>query len=251
VEDQRLAAGDLTDGSADSRPGDASAEETGAVGIDPETSDSESGDQSSVVDENVDGTVEDEDSDVAEAADETVIGVRDRRPVGKWSAIAAGVAALLFVGSAAFAGAVVQPYLADRAIVVTKEKIARTAVNAITTLWSYTPDNVDKLDARAAQYLSSDFEARYQKFVTDTLAAANKHAQITSSTQVVGAAVEKLDGPTATAIVYTNTTSYTPAHKDLPSLKYFSYRLVMQRAGGRWLVDSMTTITTFDLTPKF
>ena len=66
-------------------------------------------------------------------------GLRHRRPAGKWSAIAAAVAAVLFVGSAAFAGATVQPYLTDRATVATKLRIARTAANAITTLWTYTP----------------------------------------------------------------------------------------------------------------
>ncbi|MEJ6536811.1 MAG: Mce protein, partial [Mycobacterium sp.] len=41
----------------------------------------------------------------------------------------------LFIGAGAFAGAAVQPYLADRAAVATKENIARTAADAITTLW--------------------------------------------------------------------------------------------------------------------
>jgi Mce-associated membrane protein len=83
--------------------------------------------------------------------------VRERRPVSKWSAIAAAVAAALFVGSAAFAGATMQPYLTDRATVATKLRVARTAANAITTLWTYTPQNIDKLADRASQYLSGDF----------------------------------------------------------------------------------------------
>ena len=46
---------------------------------------------------------------------------------------------VLFVAAGAFAGATVQPYLVDRATVDTKLDIARTAANAITTLWTYTP----------------------------------------------------------------------------------------------------------------
>ena len=129
------------------------------------------------------------------------------------------IAALLFVGSAAFAGAMMQPYLADRAIAATKLNVARTAANAITTLWTYTPENMDTLADRASRYLSGDFEAQYRKFV-DAIVAPNKQAKITNSTEVTGAAVETLDGPNARSIVYTNTTSTSPLTKNVPSLKY-------------------------------
>jgi len=239
VEDQQHATGDLTDESPDIASEDVvetDAPETEAA----ETPDSESGDESTD-DENVDDTTE---------AEEPVLGFRERRPAGKWSLIATAVAAALFVGSAAFAGASVQPYLTDRATVEIKQRVARTAANAITTLWTYTPANIDKLADRASQYLSGDFEASYRKYI-DAIAAPNKQTQITNNTQVTGAAVESLNGPDATAIVYTNTTSTSPATKDVPSLKYLSYRLAMQRNHGHWLVTKMTTVTSLDLTPKF
>jgi Mce-associated membrane protein len=179
-----------------------------------------------------------------------LLSSRNYRPATKWSVIAAAVAAALFVGSAAFAGATVQPYLTDRATVATKQRVARTAANAITTLWTYTPQNIDKLADRASQYLSGDFQAAYRKYL-DALVAPNKQAQITNTTQVVGAAVESLTASDATAIVYTNSESTSPSTKDVPSLKYLSYRLVLQRDHARWLVTKMTTITSLDLTPKF
>jgi Mce-associated membrane protein len=238
VEDQQHAAGDLTDESPESEDVvETDAPDTEAA----ETTDSVSGDEPAVDDENLDGTAE---------AEEPVPSFRERRPAGKWSLIAAAVAAVLFVGSAAFAGAAVQPYLTDRATVEIKLRVARTAANAITTLWTYTPANIDKLADRASQYLSGDFEATYRKYI-DAIAAPNKQAQITNSTQVTGAAVESLNGADATAIVYTNTTSTSPATKDVPSLKYLSYRLAMQRNHSHWLVTKMTTVTSLDLTPKF
>lgn len=176
-------------------------------------------------------------------------GTRARRPAGKRLALAVGVAAALFVGSAAFAGASVQPYLADKATVTTKLEIARRAADAITTLWTYTPDNMSTLADRAANYLSGDFEAQYRKFV-DGIAPTNKQAKITNDTKVTGVAVESLDEPDAVAIVYTNTTSTSPLTKGIPSLKYLSYRLFMKRTHGRWLVTRMTTITSLDLTPR-
>ncbi|QUR69524.1 mammalian cell entry protein [Mycobacterium spongiae] len=168
---------------------------------------------------------------------------------GRRLAIALGLAAALFVGSAGFAGAMVQPYLSDRAVVATKLTVARTAANAITTLWTYTPDNMDTLADRAANYLSGDFAAQYRRFV-DQIAATNKQAKVTNNTEVTGAAVESLTGRDAIAIVYTNTTTTSPVSKNIPALKYLSYRLFMRRYDGRWLVNRMTTITSLDLTPR-
>ena len=163
--------------------------------------------------------------------------------------LAITVAAALFVGAAAFAGAAVQPYLADQALVSTKLDIARTAANAITTLWTYTPDDMDKLPDRSAKYLSGSFQDQYRKFV-DAIGAQNKQAKVSNSTQVVGAAVESLRGSEATAVVFTNTTSTSPLTKNIPSIKYLSYRLELKRQGGNWLVTKMTTVTSLDLTPK-
>jgi Mce-associated membrane protein len=247
VEDQQPAAGDLTEESPDSTLGGSTAVDTEvaeaeAVHVDPDSSDGD--------DENADVATEDDEAADAEADDEpVVVRFRMRRPATKWSVIAAAVAAALFVGSAAFAGAVMRPYLTDRATVATKLNVARTAANAITTLWTYTPQNIDKLADRASQYLSGDFQAAYRKYL-DALVAPNKQAQITNTTQVVGAAVESLSASDATAIVYTNTASTSPSTKDVPSLKYLSYRLVLQRDHARWLVTKMTTITSLDLTPK-
>ncbi|WAJ47520.1 hypothetical protein OK015_03635 [Mycobacterium sp. Aquia_216] len=196
------------------------------------------------------GDAQAQDAETDDSAVATEEGARPRRKLlaGKWMGIVVVVAALLFVGSAAFAGATVQPYLADRAAAATKLNVARTAANAITTLWTYTPENMDGLADRASAYLSGDFEAQYRKFV-DAIVAPNKQAKISNRTQVTGAAVESLDGPNAVVIVYTNTTSTSPLTKDIPALKYLSYRLFMKRANGHWLVTRMTTVTSLDLTP--
>ena len=155
----------------------------------------------------------------------------------------------LFVASGAFAGATAQAYLMDRAEVALKEKVARTAAEAITTLWSYTPTDMDKLSERSAKYLGGDFGQQYRRYV-DAIAPENKQAEVTSSTQVVAVAVESLRGSDATAIVYTNTTSTTPKSNNIPSLKYLSYRLELQQQDRDWRVTKMTTVTSLDLTPK-
>ena len=223
MEDQQPAAGDLTDTEADD-----------AVADTETTSDEES-------------PVEEE-----SGTDEPAVEAAPRRP--NWfsrnkTGIAVGTSAALFVAAGAFAGATAAPYLMDRAAVDTKLVIARTAAEAITTLWTYTPDDMDKLPDRSAKYLSGDFQDQYRKYV-DAIVPTNKQAKVTNSTEVVGAAVESLNGSEATAIVYTNTTSKSPLSKDIPSTKYLSYRVQLTRDGSRWLVTKMTTVTSLDLTPK-
>jgi Mce-associated membrane protein len=171
------------------------------------------------------------------------------RPAGKRLTIAAAAAGVVFVGAAAFAGATLNPYLADRALVHTKLDIARTAANAITTLWTYTPDNMDKLPDRSAGYLGGDFANEYRKYI-DAIVAPNKQAQVTNTTQVMGTAVESVTPTEATAIVYTNSVATSPVSKNIPSLRYLSYRLTMQRHDAKWLITRMSTVTSFDLTPQ-
>jgi Mce-associated membrane protein len=171
------------------------------------------------------------------------------RPAGKRLTMAAAAAAVLFVAGGAFLGATAQPVIANRALVETKLDIARTAADAIATLWSYTPDNMDKLGERSARYLTGDFAFQYRKFI-DSIVATNKQAQVTNTTTVLGAAVEAVDQSEASAIVYTNSVATSPVSKNIPSLRYLSYRLEMKRDRSQWRITRMTTVTTLDLTPQ-
>ncbi|MBU8810713.1 mammalian cell entry protein [Mycolicibacterium goodii] len=171
------------------------------------------------------------------------------RPAGKGLTYAAVAAATLFVAAGAFAGAMVWPYLSDRALVDTKFQVAQTSADAITTLWTYTPDNIDTLPDRASRYLSNDFADEYRKFI-DSIVPSNKQAQITNNTQVVGTAVESINANEATAIVYTNSVSTSPVTKNVPSLRYLSYRLTLERSDGDWRITQMPALTQLDLSPQ-
>jgi Mce-associated membrane protein len=238
VEDQQPSTGDLT---AEASAEPEVADETARAEVEP----AETGESADTTESTDAATESTEDTPSVEAPGKAK---RTRRFGGRLVPAAIVLATVLFVGSAAFAGATLQPYLADRATAATKMRVARTAANAITTLWTYTPENMDHLADRAAVYLSGDFEAQYRKFV-DGIVAPNRQAKISNNTEVTGAAVESLEGKDAVVIIYTNTTSTSPLTKNIPSLKYLSYRLFLQRQGKRWLVNRMTTITSLDLTP--
>jgi Mce-associated membrane protein len=193
-----------------------------------------------------DGTTETAEAEDAPQEAQVLVA---HRPAGKRLTIAAATAGVVFVGAAAFAGATLQPYLADRALVHTKLDIARTAANAITTLWTYNPDNMESLPDRAAGYLGGDFANEYRKYI-DAIVAPNKQAQVTNTTEVMGAAVETVTPTEATALVYTNSVATSPGSKNIPSLRYLSYRLTLERREAKWLITRMSTVTSFDLTPQ-
>nr|WP_246398334.1 mammalian cell entry protein [Mycobacterium vicinigordonae] len=175
---------------------------------------------------------------------------KPRRKFGRRAAaVVVGLVATLFVGSAAFAGAMVQPYLSATATVEIKEKVARAAKDAVTALFSYTPEDVDRLSDRAGRYLGGDFGARYRAFV-EPIVAPTKQTKITTSTVVAGIAVESLQLPNAVVIVYANTTTTTPLKKNIPTMQYKSLRLQMKREHDKWLVTSMNTVTSLDVTPQ-
>ena len=181
------------------------------------------------------------------AGDEELEFKPARKPAGKKITVAVIAAAVLFVAAGAFGGAMLQPFLSDRAVAQTKLTVARTATEAITTLFTYTPEDVEQLPARSSKYLGGELKDAYAKQV-DALAATNKQNQITRSAQVVGAAIESLNGSDATAMVYANITYHSAATKDVPKIFLVSYRLTMKREGSDWVITNMPWITSKDLT---
>lgn len=182
-------------------------------------------------------------------AGESEVAQESGRSMKRGLAAALIAAAVLFVGGAGFAAAAVQPYLADRATVAIKERVAATAAEALTTLWTYTPEDVDALPDRASRYLAGELAEQFRGLM-GSVVPESKQAQVTKRTVVVGTAVESLSRDEATVVVYTNTTNSSPLTKDIPSLSFWSYRVTMQRDGGDWLISSMNTVTTLDLTPQ-
>jgi Mce-associated membrane protein len=213
------------------RPKAPSMAEPGAADTETETASTESGE------------------DTEEAAEEPAPILVPHRTAGPALKIAVGVAAALFVGTAGFAGATVQPYLADRAEVHTKFEVAETAANAISTLWTYTPDDMDSLPNRAGRYLAGDFAVEYKRYI-DAIVEPNKQAQVSNNTQVLGTAVETLTPTEANVIVYTNSVATSPVTKGIPSLRYLSYRLTLEPRDRKWLITKMQAVSSLDLTPR-
>ncbi|MCV7172423.1 mammalian cell entry protein [Mycobacterium manitobense] len=244
----------------------ATGEPAAATGpVDPVEPDEEAAEEAAgVSDDDADEERDEErDEDTDEDADEAAAGDADgaprepepepilvpHRPAGRRLIAAAAAAGVLFVGATAFAASQLQPYLADRASVDIKVDIARTATEAVTTLWTYTPDDMETLPDRSSRYLTGEFASEYRRYI-DAIVATNKQAQVTNTTEVMGAAVETLTPTEATALVYTNSVSTSPVSKNIPSLRYLSYRLTLERQDAHWMITRMNAVTKLDLTPQ-
>lgn len=171
------------------------------------------------------------------------------RSLSRLWAAALIAAAVLFIAGAGFAGASMRPYLVDRATVATKERVASAAAEALTTLWTYTPDDIDGMPARADRYLAGDLAEQFQGLM-GSVVPESKQAQVSKTTVVVGTAVEALTDNEATVVVYTNTTNSSPLTKNIPQMVFCAYRVAMQRDGGDWLIEKMTTVMAKKLTPQ-
>lgn len=223
-------------------PGGVSDDESTAAAAEPggasEATDAETEDQSEPTD--------------AETTDAETTG--PDRPAGRRrarvSAAALGLAVAAVIGAGGWAGAAVQPYLADRAAVTTRLQVARAATTAITTLWTYTPEDIGTLPDRVADYLTGDLAAQYRKDI-EAIAVRYKQAEISLDSEVVGVAVDTVNGDDARALVYTNTTWSSPQTKDIPGLQYRSYVVTLRRDANRWRVARLEPITNFSLTPQF
>lgn len=249
MEDQQPEPGGLTEDSGETQDTGDAPEDSGVPAEDT-TADGATGSGSGEpAADSADGTdgADQTDPDAADTPPSPAVARSGR---GRLVGLTVGVAAVLFVGAAAFAGTALHPYLLDRAAVATKLKIARSASNAITTLWTYTPDDIETLPDRAAAYLTGDLAAQYRKDI-EAIEVRYKQAQISLDSQVVGVAVTSVTGDDARALVYTNTTWTSPQSKEIPGLQYRSYQVSLKRDAAHWRVTQLVPITNFSLTPQF
>lgn len=165
--------------------------EPGGVSDDESTAPAaETEDQSEAQSEGeTEGQAEPTDTDSADSEPTDAEPTEPDRPAGRRrarvSAAALGLAVAAVIGAGAWAGAAVQPYLADRAAVTTRLQVARAATTAITTLWTYTPEDIGTLPDRVADYLTGDLAAQYRKDI-EAIAVRYRQAEISLDSEVVG-----------------------------------------------------------------
>lgn len=222
------AAADLTDADVDAETG-ATDGETDSDATDVTATDAD-------VDDEVDDVV-----DIDDVADEEADAapVRNRR----WGRILAGVLAVLLIASAgSTAWLYFHTYRNDRAVgQAASDAVLQQAKDATIAVLSYSPDNLDKdLDA-AKSHLTGDFLTYYTQFTDQVVRPAVKTKKVSTSANVVQAAVSEMQPDQAKVLVFVNQVT-TSADRTEPSLTSSSVVVTMKKIDGRWLISAFDPV---------
>lgn len=180
-------------------------------------------------------------ADAAEATDEVeaVAPVRKRRR----GRILAGVLAVLLIASAgSTAWLYFHTYRNDRAVgQAASDAVLQQAKDATIAVLSYSPDNLDKdLDA-AKSHLTGDFLTYYTQFTDQVVRPAVKTKKVSTSANVVQAAVSEMQPDQAKVLVFVNQVT-TSADRTEPSLTSSSVVVTMKKIDGRWLISAFDPV---------
>ena len=249
MEDQQLAEGDLT---VEDRDDQAQADTAvdGAAEVDS-TEKSEATEPES--DEPGDADASDTTSEVPRRhdakTDSTEAATRAKKRTGRWAAALVALAVALFVGSAAFAGR-------DCAAIPGPASHRRRQAAGGARGGQHDHHIVDLQPDEHGHPCRSRGQLPHRRFRRSVPQVRRSHRRRPRSKprsptppKSPGSRSShwtvRMPSPSCTP----TPPSTSPLTKDIPSLKYLSYRLNMKLEDGRWKVTRMTTVTSLDLTP--
>jgi Mce-associated membrane protein len=104
-------------------------------------------------------------------------------------------------------------------------------------LLSYKPETLDQDFTTAKSHLTGDFLNYYEKFTREIVTPAAKEKAVTTTAQVVGAAVSELHRNSAVVLVFVNQTTTSKDRPD-PAMAASTVLVSLTKADGRWLITS-------------
>lgn len=108
-------------------------------------------------------------------------------------------------------------------------------------LLSYKPDTLDQDFTTAKSHLSGDFLTYYEKFTRDIVTPAARQKAVSTTAQVVGAAISDLQPKSAVVMVFVNQTT-TSKDRPEPAMTASTVLVSMTKADGRWLITSFDPV---------
>jgi Mce-associated membrane protein len=121
----------------------------------------------------------------------------------------------------------------------------RAAVDAArdgtVALLSYKPDTLSQDFAAAKSHLTGDFLNYYDQFTQQVVTPAAKEKALTTTAQVVGAAVSELHSNSAVVLVYVNQATTSKDRPD-PAMASSSVKVSLTKVHGKWLITKFDPV---------
>jgi Mce-associated membrane protein len=146
--------------------------------------------------------------------------------------------AVVVVAAMALAGAVYfLQYRPDQQTDDAARQAATTAAEggAVAVL-SYSPDTLDRDIATAKSHLTGNFLAYYNKFTQAIMADTARQKQVTTTAEVVEAAVSDLHPDSAVVLVFVNKMT-SSEQQPIPAPTPATVRVTMTKINGSWLIS--------------
>lgn len=106
---------------------------------------------------------------------------------------------------------------------------------------SYSPGSLDKDLDTAKSHLTGDFLAYYTEFTDSVVRPAVKKKSVSTTAEVVRAAVSELHPDQAKVLVFVNQTT-TSADRPQPSMSASSINITMTKVDGKWLISAFDPV---------
>nr|WP_238159301.1 hypothetical protein [Mycobacterium sp. MFM001] len=127
----------------------------------------------------------------------------------------------------------------------TSHAAAQAAVNAAkegtVALLSYKPDTLAQDFAAAKSHLTGDFLNYYDEFTQQIVTPAAKEKAVTTTAQVVQAAVSEMHPDSAVVLVFVNQSTTSKDRPD-PSMAASSVLVSMTKVDGKWLITKFEPV---------
>lgn len=121
------------------------------------------------------------------------------------------------------------------------QTVLDTAKQGTIATLSYSPEHLDKDLDTAKSYLTGDFLKYYGQFTDDVVRPAVKTKQVSTTANVVRAAVSDLTPDKATVLVFVNQTT-TSADRAEPAMTASSVKVTLDRMDGKWLIAAFDPV---------
>ncbi|HNM85738.1 MAG TPA: twin-arginine translocation pathway signal, partial [Mycobacterium sp.] len=121
------------------------------------------------------------------------------------------------------------------------DAVLQQAKDATVAVLSYSPESLDKDLAAAKSHLTGDFLSYYSQFTDQVVRPAVQTKKVSTTANVVQAAVSEIHPDKAKVLVFVNQTT-TSSDRAEPALAASSVVVTMDKVDGKWLISAFDPV---------